>query len=123
MLAASYPNDDERGAAVGLAMGASALGVLGNYEYFTLIIIIIFINLYSANYYYYYYYYLYTYSLVFTTIYHIVITKLPNSKFKIKNSKFFRSQMIGVLQKHYTSQRGFNFKNGHTVRSCPQAQN
>lgn len=28
MLAASYPDDDERGAAVGLAMGASALGVL-----------------------------------------------------------------------------------------------
>ena len=49
MLAASYPNDDERGAAVGLAMGASALGVLGIYEYYTLMIII-FINLYSANY-------------------------------------------------------------------------
>lgn len=49
MLAASYPNDDERGAAVGLAMGASALGVLGTYEYYTLMIII-FINLYSANY-------------------------------------------------------------------------
>ena len=58
MLAASYPNDDERGAAVGLAMGASALGVLGTHEYYTLIIII-FINLYSANYYYYYYYYYY----------------------------------------------------------------
>ena len=56
MLAASYPNDDERGAAVGLAMGASALGVLGTYEYYTLMIIIL-INLYSANYYYYYYYY------------------------------------------------------------------
>ena len=56
MLAASYPNDDERGAAVGLAMGASALGVLGTYEYYTLMIII-FIKLYSANYYYYYYYY------------------------------------------------------------------
>ena len=32
MLAASYPDDDERGAAVGLAMGASALGVLGTYK-------------------------------------------------------------------------------------------
>ena len=51
MLAASYTDDDERGAAVGLAMGASALGVLGTYKYYTLKIII-FINLYSANYYY-----------------------------------------------------------------------
>ena len=52
-----------------------------------------------------------------------VITKLPNSKFKIKNSKFFQSQMIGILQKCYTCQRGVNFKNGHTARTCPQAQN
>ena len=28
--------------------------------------------------------------------------------------------MIGILQKCYTYQRGVNFKNGHTARTCPQ---
>lgn len=29
MLAAAYPDDDERGSAIGIAMGTTALGVLG----------------------------------------------------------------------------------------------
>lgn len=31
MLAAAYPDDDERGTAIGIAMGTTALGVLGIY--------------------------------------------------------------------------------------------
>ena len=30
MLAAAYPDDDERGTAIGVAMGTTALGVLGS---------------------------------------------------------------------------------------------
>ena len=32
MLAAAYPDDDERGTAIGIAMGTTALGVLGIYQ-------------------------------------------------------------------------------------------
>lgn len=32
MLAAAYPDDDERGTALGIAMGTTALGVLGIYH-------------------------------------------------------------------------------------------
>ena len=32
MLAAAYPDDDERGTALGIAMGTTALGVLGIYQ-------------------------------------------------------------------------------------------
>lgn len=30
MLAAAHPDDEERGTAIGIAMGTTALGVLGN---------------------------------------------------------------------------------------------
>ena len=35
MLAAAYPDDDERGTAIGIAMGTTALGVLGIYQKFS----------------------------------------------------------------------------------------
>ena len=75
-----------------------------------IIIIIIIINIYN-----------YIFISVYLYLLH-VITKLPNSKFKIKNSKFFQSQMIEVLKKHYMYQSGCNLKNGHTARTCPRAQ-
>ena len=34
MLAAAYPDDEERGSAIGIAMGTTALGVLGNIHNF-----------------------------------------------------------------------------------------